>query len=81
MSLTGRAEWKEILTVTDETGNSFTFSCGWGVEPPVAYLPAAADWIRCVPPWLSGRRAEVITVMQQMGHAVADDPNPDYLNG
>lgn len=81
MSLSGRAEWKEVLIVTDEAGHSFTFSCGWGVEPPVAYLPAAADWIRCVPPWLGERRDEVITVMQQMGHQVAEGPYPDHPNG
>ncbi|MBU3750891.1 MAG: hypothetical protein FGM52_10660 [Mycobacterium sp.] len=79
MSLTGHTEWKEILIVEDEAGHSFTFSCGWGVEPPVAYVPAVADWLRCVPPWLGDRRDEVIALMQQMGHIVADSPYPDYL--
>lgn len=73
MGLTGSAEWKEVLVVTDEDGRSFTVSCGWGVEPPVAYLPSAADWPRSAPPWLRDRRAEVIDLMQQMGHVVAED--------
>ena len=47
--LTGREEWKEILIVTDEDDQSFVFYCGWGVTPPVAYVPAEADWRRCTP--------------------------------
>lgn len=78
MALSGHAEWKEVLIITDEDGRSFTFSCGWGVEPPVAYLPAASDWQRCVPPWLGERRNDVIAVMQRMGHDVAEWPYPDY---
>lgn len=81
MALSGHAEWKEILIITDEDGRSFTVSCGWGVEPPVAYLPAAADWPGSVPPWLSGRREEVIALLQQMGHVVHDDPRPGHVNG
>lgn len=68
--LTGHAEWKEIITVTAEDGQSFTFYCGWGVEPPVAYVPAEADWRRTTPGWLHERRAEVITLMESMGHVV-----------
>ncbi len=78
MGLSGHAEWKEVLIVTDEASRSFTFSCGWGVEPPVAYLPGESEWRRCVPPWLGERRGEVIAVMTQMGHKVAAGPYPDY---
>lgn len=77
--LTGQAEWKEILTVTGEDGQSFVFSCGWGVEPPVAYIPAPADWRRTVPPWLHDRRDEVIALMESMGHVVHDGPYRDWL--
>lgn len=76
--LTGHAEWKEILTVTDEDGESFVFSCGWGVEPPVAYVPAEADWRRCMPAWLHGRRDEVIALMVSMGHVVHEGNYPDW---
>lgn len=72
--LSGQADWKEIITVTDEQGQSFTFSCGWGVEPPHAYIPAAADWHRRTPGWLHERRAEVIALLESMGHIVDEWP-------
>ena len=76
--LTGHAEWKEILTVTDEDAQSFVFYCGWGVEPPVAYVAAEADWRRCVPVWLHERRDEVIALMESMGHVVHEGHYPDW---
>ena len=76
--LTGEAEWKEILTVTDEDGRSFTFYCGWGVEPPVAYVPAEADWGRTMPGWLHERRADVITLLESMGHVVDEGTYRDW---
>ena len=76
--LTGREEWKEILTVTDEDDRSFVFYCGWGVEPPVAYIPAGNDWRRCMPPWLHDRRDEVIALLGSMGHVVHDGPYPAW---
>ena len=76
--LTGQTDWKEILTVTDEGGQSFVFYCGWGVEPPVAYVPAESDWRRGVPPWLYDRRDEVIALMTTMGHVVHDGPYRDW---
>lgn len=76
--LIGHAEWKEIITVTDEDGQSFTFSCGWGVEPPHAYIPAEADWRRTMPPWLHERRPEVIALMESMGHVVDEGPYRDW---
>lgn len=76
--LTGRPEWKEILIVTDEEDHEFVFYCGWGVDPPHAYVPAEADWDRCTPPWLHGRRAEVITVMESLGHVVDDGQYRDW---
>jgi len=76
--LTGREEWKEIINVSDEDGRVFTVTCGWGVTPPVAYLPAEADWRRTMPPWLHGRRAEVITLIESMGHVVDEWAYPDW---
>jgi hypothetical protein len=76
--LSGQEAWKEILTVTDEGGRSFVFYCGWGVTPPVAYVAAGADWDRCMPPWLHGRRDEVIALMTSMGHAVHQGAYPDW---
>ncbi len=76
--LTGKAQWKEIIIVTDEDERTFVFTCGWGVTPPVAYVPAEADWQRCVPPWLLDRRPEVIALMESMGHVVHDGPYRDW---
>ncbi len=77
MTLRGHTQWKEELIVTDEDGESFCFGCGWGVEPPVAYLPAAADWRRCVPAFLGDRRDEVIGVMESLNHVVRVGPYPE----
>ena len=76
--LTGDAEWTEIINVTDEDAQAFTFSCGWGVEPPVAYIPAESDWRRTMPPWLHERRTEVVALLQQMGHVVDEWSYPDW---
>lgn len=72
MALTGVAEWKEIIVVSDEEGRSHVVSCGWGVEPPVAYLPAAATWREQMPAWLHERRDEVIAVLESLQHVVDD---------
>ena len=56
MALTGSTHWKEEFHIHDENDRTFCFSCGWGVEPPVAYLPSEADWQRCTPVWLHDRR-------------------------
>jgi hypothetical protein len=77
MGLNGETRWKEELIVTDEEGRSFCFDCGWGVDPPVAYVPRAQDWNRCVPAWLRDRRDEVIRVMQAQRHVVHEDVYPD----
>ena len=77
MGLTSHTQWKEELIVIDEQGNSFCFGCGWGVEPPVAYIPAEKDWTRCVPDWLHARRDEVIEVMKQQDHVVHEWDYPE----
>lgn len=76
--LKAREEWKEILVVTDEDDQSFVFYCGWGVTPPVAYVPAEADWVRCMPPWLHTRRGEVMALMASTGHVVHEGDYPDW---
>jgi hypothetical protein len=76
MALSATPEWKEQLIVKDEEGRTFTFDCGWGVTPSVAYVPSAADWRRCVPAWLADRRDEVIQAMERTGHVVHEDSYP-----
>ena len=75
MALTGVAEWKEIIVVSDEEGRTYVVNCGWGVEPPVAYIPAAAAWRAEVPVWLHDRRDEVIAVLESLHHVVDDVPS------
>lgn len=76
MALVGRTQWKEELHIVDEQGRSFMFDCGWGGEPPVAYVPPSAEWTACVPAWLHGRRDEVIDAMKAASHTVADGLYP-----
>ena len=75
MALTGVAEWKEIIVVSDEEGRTYVVNCGWGVEPPVASIPEAAAWRAEVPAWLHDRRDEVIAVLESLHHVVDDVPS------
>ena len=79
MALTAKAEWKETTIVKDEEGRTFVFDGGWGVSPPVAYVPIEEDWSRCVPDWLAHRRDEVIKAIQETGQIVKDGRYP-YLD-
>jgi hypothetical protein len=72
MTLKSYTQWKELLIVEDEIGNNFCFMCGWGVEPPVAYIPPPDDWAKCVPEWLRERRDEVIDEMKKQKHLVEE---------
>jgi len=79
MALTATCRWKEELIITDEEGRAFTFDCGWGVTPLVAYVPPPGEWKTCVPPWLHERRAEVVDAMRAANHVVKDGPYPRLL--
>jgi hypothetical protein len=72
MALTAQMRWKEETVITDEVGRTFIFDGGWGVSPPVAYVPLEADWVRCVPDWLSHRRVEVIEAIAATGQVVKE---------
>jgi hypothetical protein len=76
MALTARAQWKEMLFITDEEGRTLQFECGWGVDPPVAYIPSAEQWPYWVPHWLEERRDEVIQAMAKEGHVVKEVDYP-----
>lgn len=76
MSLTAQPRWKEEIVVGDEAGQSFVVDCGWGVDPPVAYVPSMQDWKRCMPAWLWERRDELIEVLRGAGHVVHEGPYP-----
>jgi len=72
MALSANPQWKEEMVITDEERRSFIFECGWGADPPVAYVPAQDEWAQCVPDWLAERREEVIQAMRGTGHRVKE---------
>ena len=76
MTLQVTTRWKEELIITDEQGRAFTFDCGWGVHPFVAYVPPLLEWKSCVPPWLENRRDEVVDAMKGIGHVVNEGAYP-----
>jgi hypothetical protein len=66
------SRWKEQLAYR-EGDHEFVFDCGWGVKPPVAYLPSPAIWERVTPMWMRGRRAEVVRRLEcDGGHRLVD---------
>lgn len=66
--------WKEQV-VYWEGAHGFIFPAGWGVEPPVTYVPSADTWDRVMPGWLVGRRDEVVTRLEnEPGHVLSVDP-------
>lgn len=56
--------WKEEV-VYSEGSSSVTFPAGWGVDPPVLYLPSEAMWDQFTPAWLHGRHAQVVARLQR----------------
>jgi hypothetical protein len=67
-----RPEIPEML-VYWEGDHGFQFDCGWGVSPPVVYLPNSHLWDDVVPDWLVGRRAEVEERLRRYsGYTLAD---------
>jgi hypothetical protein len=51
--------WKEEVIYWEQP-RGCTFPSGWGVDPAVTSVPDASTWDRAVPPWLRGRRDEVV---------------------
>ena len=76
MALSATPQWKEEMIIADEEGRSFIFECGWGANPPSAYVPAVDEWAQCVPDWLAARREEVIAAMRGTGHRVKEAAYP-----
>jgi hypothetical protein len=67
-------KWKEQL-IYEEGPNSHAFECGWGVSPPHVSVPAAEDWDAVMPPFLRGRRDEIVKMLREKsGHVVDEDP-------
>lgn len=56
--------WKEEV-VYSEGSSSITFAAGWGVDPPVLYLPSEAMWDQSTPAWLHGRHVQVVARLKR----------------
>jgi hypothetical protein len=66
MAYSIESRWKELL-VYGEDGQEFVFDCGWGVKPPVAHVPSSAIWDQVTPPWMRGRRDEIVSRLEDQG--------------
>ncbi len=68
--------WKEEVLYW-EGRRGVSFAAGWGVTPPVVYVPTAEAWDASTPDWLHGRRDEVVArLVERSGHRVEDDTVP-----
>jgi len=66
--------WKEEV-VYWEGRRGYIFPGGWGVNPPVTYVPTDDAWDRVMPEWLRGRRNEVVRRLEnEAGHMLRADP-------
>lgn len=66
--------WKEEV-VYWEGRRGYVFPGGWGVTPPVTYVPTDDAWDRVMPEWLKGRRNEVVRRLEvEPGHTLRVDP-------
>jgi hypothetical protein len=66
--------WKEEV-IYWEGDRGFMFDGGWGVDPPVTYVPDAASWDAFVPEWMRGRREEIVGRLRaEPGHVVLEAP-------
>ena len=71
--------WKEEV-VYWEGDHGFVFDGGWGVDPPVTYVPDAETWDAVVPGWLQGRHGEVVGRLRaRQDHRVVE--TPDFSGG
>ena len=61
-----------------EGDDGFTFDGAYGVTPPYLYVPSERIWDTVVPPWLRGRRAEVVGRLQAHSHHRLVDTDDGY---
>lgn len=84
--------WEEELWYR-EGENAFCFQCSWSIAPYVAHIPSARIWDEVTPPFLHGRRDEVLRTLRSAndrhGHVLEDTevgyrrwrPEPDAGSG
>jgi hypothetical protein len=63
---------RELLLLRDGA-DWMKVPCAWGVEPGLAFIPAAVAWDAVVPGWLQGRRDEAVRTIEAFGLEVRED--------
>jgi hypothetical protein len=72
--------WKEEV-IYWESEQGFLFDAGWGVNPPVLYIPSVAIWREVMPDWCRERRDEVVARLREHSqHALQEDVHGYYRN-
>ncbi|GAA4561526.1 hypothetical protein [Planotetraspora kaengkrachanensis] len=71
--------WKELLVYT-EGSRKFNFDCGWGVHPPVVYVPTQEIWDQVTPSWMHGRRSEILDRIGRDSRHVIEETDEGYPN-
>jgi hypothetical protein len=69
--------WKEQV-IYWENGQGFVFEGGWGVSPPVTYVPDKATWDGAVPDWMRGRRDEIVERLIAYPNHVVEETTSGY---
>jgi hypothetical protein len=72
--------WKEEV-VYWEGRRGVLFDAGWGVEPPVVYVPSSSIWPDVMPDWCRERRDEVVARLREHSdHEVREDVHGYHRN-
>lgn len=72
------SRWREEV-VYWEGEHGYLLDAGWGVEPPVLYVPSASMWDEVVPDWMRGRRSAIVGGLEaKSGHVLAEDIHGYY---
>ena len=71
-----QARWKEEVYYWEGL-RGFLFDAGWGVEPPVLYVPPADEWDASTPDWMHGRRDLILARLDGYArHRLVEGPYP-----
>jgi hypothetical protein len=71
--------WKEEV-IYWESDRGFIFDGGWGISPPVTFVPDGQTWDAVVPSWLRGRREEVVARLAAHPGHVVESTNTGYTH-
>jgi hypothetical protein len=75
-----QSRWREEV-VYWEGSRGVVFDAGWGVKPPILYVPTQSQWGEVVPHWLRGRSEEVIARLRDHSGHVVQESYAAYRSG